>query len=173
MSLFRNWLIVVSVICGTLPAQEMPSITKTVKSDVMKMNEALFTGNYAQLVDLTCPDIVKMMGGRDRMIALTKREMESMKEKGFAFQAVKVSDPGEQVVNGSQTYIVVPFELELKLPDGTAFIPSFVIGVSEDKGKSWTYVNGDLDIKRVKSILPNLPDALKIPARVKPRVVKD
>lgn len=173
MSLYFNSLIAVTVICGTLQAQEVPSVTNTVKSDVTTMNEALFTGNYAKLVDLTHPDVVKMMGGRDRMIALTKREIESMKEKGFGFQAVKVGDPGEQAGNDSQTYIVVPFEIELKLPDGTAFIPSFVIGVSEDKGKSWTYVNGDLDIKRVKSILPNLPETLKIPAREKPRIVKD
>jgi hypothetical protein len=173
MSVFRNWLIALTVFCGILPTQDVPSITITVKSDVQKMNEAMITGNYADLVDLTHPAVVKIMGGRERMIAGIKREFDSYGEKGFGFNAVKVGDPGEQAVSESQTFIVVPFELEMKVPDGIAFLPSFVIGVSEDKGKTWSYINGDLDIRKIKTILPNLPDTLKIPAKKMPRIVRE
>jgi len=48
-----------------------------------------------------------------------------------------------------------------------------VIGVSSDQGKSWTFVNGDLDIKKVKQVLPNLPAQLRLPERQKPVFEKD
>jgi hypothetical protein len=48
-----------------------------------------------------------------------------------------------------------------------------VIGVSTNNGKSWTFVNGDLDIKKVKQLLPNLPESLKLPERQKPVIEKE
>jgi hypothetical protein len=58
-------------------------------------------------------------------------------------------------------------------PGGKILQKSFVIGVSGDEGKSWVFVNGDVDIKQVKKVLPNLPDELKRPEKQKPVFKKD
>ena len=74
---------------------------------------------------------------------------------------------------GDDLYIVVPFLLEMKAPGGKLLQKSFVIGVSSDQGKTWTFVNGDQEMKKIKQVLPDLPDKLKLPERQKPTFEKD
>lgn len=45
------------------------------------------------------------------------------------------------------------------------------MGVSED-GENWVFVNGSTDIKKVKEILPDLPDNLQVPKTEAPAVRK-
>jgi hypothetical protein len=61
----------------------------------------------------------------------------------------------------------------MKSSKGKISQKTFLIGISSDKGKTWTFINGDLDIKRVKSVFPNLPEKLKLPDKEKPVLEND
>jgi hypothetical protein len=98
---------------------------------------------------------------------------KEMKSQGFGFKSVKVDDPSDIIPAGTELYVVVTFQMEMKAPGGKLTSKSFVIGVSPDAGKTWTFINGDMDIKSVKQVLPDLPDKLKLPDKQKPVFEKD
>ena len=159
--------------CWTAQAADTATIKQAVKAKTEEINKALIKGDFAKIADLTHPNAVKLLGGREKMIAVMESGIKDMKAKGFEFRSVKIYDPSDPVSAGTDLFVVVPFEMEMKIPGGKARAKSFVIGVSSDQGKSWTFVNGDLDIKKVKQVLPNLPKELKLPEKEKPIVEKD
>jgi hypothetical protein len=150
------------------------AMKKLVKQKVQEINDAIVKGDFAAVADLTHPKVVQMMGGRDKMIATMQAGEKDMKSKGFSFLSTKVDDPSDAVAGpASELYATVPFELRMKTPDGKMIAKSFVVGFSADRGKTWTFVNGDLDAKQIKQVLPNLPDRLKLPEKQAPKMEKD
>lgn len=144
-----------------------------VKAIVEEMNHALIEEDFSKVADFTHPNVHKLMGGREKMIAQLKSGNMDMKLQGYVIRSVTVDEPSEPVSAGSDLFIVVPFLLEMKARGGRIFQKSSVIGVSSDQGKSWVFVNGDLDIKTVKKALPNLPDQVTLPERHKPSFESD
>jgi len=169
MKLYGACLLVCVFGCSTPQVEGPVSIDKTlVKKSAEEINDAIVNEDFGKVVDLTYPKVVELIGGRTRMITVLESGAKDMKSKGERFGAVKVGDPSAPVKSGSDLFVVVPFQQEMKVPGYKLLQKTFVIGVSNDQGKTWTFVNGDLDVKTVRQVLPNLPDELKLPAREKP-----
>ncbi len=173
MRAFGIGLFAVIVVVAPAFAADPPSPKQVAKERVEELNTAVIKEDYAKVVDFTHPKIVELIGGREKMIAVMEAGTKDMKAKGFALRSVKVDEPSEPVVAGAEQYVVVPFLLEMKAPGGRLLQKAFVIGVSGDTGKTWTFVNGDLDLAKVKLVLPKLPEDLKLPKREKPVFEKD
>ena len=173
MNSFRVWCVVFILLCGGAKADEKPNLKEVVKEKVEALNKAVIKEEFGKVADLTHPRIVKMMGGREKMVVAMASGAKEMKSKGYTITAVTVANASEPVSAGSEVYAVVPFELEMTAPGGKLLQKSFVIGVSSDQGKSWVFVNGDVDPKTVKQVLPNLPEELKRPEKQKPVFKKD
>jgi hypothetical protein len=141
---------------------------KLLKAKVESLNRALIDGDFGKVVDMTHPKIVRLMGGRDKVIALMSTGIKEMTSQGFALDSVAVEDPSEPVSGGGELFAVVPFVLKMKAPGGKLVSRTFVIGVSGDRGRSWLFINGDVGRSMVKQVLPNLPDQLTLPERQKP-----
>jgi hypothetical protein len=63
----------------------------------------------------------------------------------------------------------------MNIPGGRSISRSFLLGVSPDGGKTWTFADGtglQAQSDREK-LLPKLPAALKLPAEQEPEVIKD
>jgi hypothetical protein len=169
----RHWCVIFALLSASAGAADEPSLKDVLKEKVEALNKALIKEDFGKVADLTHPKIVKMMGGREKMVAKLESSAKEMKSSGYAIRTVTVDDPSEPVAAGPELYAVVPFELEMKAPGGKLLQKSFVIGVSADQGKSWAFVNGDVDIKAVKQVLPNLPEELKRPEKQKPVFKKE
>jgi hypothetical protein len=167
-----SFLALVLTCCAAQPADNA-ALKQTAKAKVEEINAALIKEDFGKIVDLTHPKLVELLGGRDKAIAKVEAATKEMKAKGFTVRSGKVEEPSEPVAAGNELYIVVPFQLEMKAPGGRMLIKSFSIGVSNDQGKSWTFLNGDQELAQVKQMLPNLPEALKLPERQKPVFEKD
>jgi len=155
------------------PAGDEAALKNVVKGKVEEIANAVIKEDFPKVADLTHPKVVELMGGREKMISAMESGIKDMKSRGLALRSAKVEDPSDPVAAGSELFVVVPFLLEMKAPGGKVLQKSFVIGVSSDRGKSWAFVNGDLDIKTVKKVLPTLPDQLKLPEKQKPVFEKD
>jgi hypothetical protein len=178
MNMGLNWnrlpaLLIGLVLCCATQAADDTGLKKRVKADVEEMNKAILKEDFGKIADLTHPKIVEMVGGRQKMISLMESGFKDMKANGVSFLSTKVEESSDPVMGGSDLFIVVPFILEMKAPGGKLRGKSFVIGMSSDKGQSWKYINGDVDIKKVKELFPNLPEKLKIPEKQKPVFEKD
>ena len=173
MKTYRISCCLLALLCLTARAAGKGDVKQRVKAKVEEINRALIKEDFSRVADLTYKGVVKLAGGRDKMIAIMKTGMKEMKSKGYAIRSVKVGNPSDPVSEGGESYVVVPIQLEMKAPGGKIHQKGFVIGVSRDKGKTWTFVNGDLGKQKVKQILPNLPDKLKLPKKQKPEFEKD
>ena len=166
------------VLAGTaagLTAAAQPGDAKLqqlVKSKVEEMNTALLRGDYATIADLTYAKVVEESGGREKAIAAMKDLMEGLKSRGIVFRSMKVDRPLEFASAGGEMFAVVPFLLEITAPGQKITQRTFAIGVSSDRGQTWTFINGDVGEAQVKSLLPNLPKELKLPKYQLPIIEK-
>jgi hypothetical protein len=146
-----------------------------VKKKAQEVGEALKKDDYAKVVDLTYPKVVELMGGREKMIIALTDGMKQLKEKGFSFRSVKVGEPAEFVAGEKDTFVVVPTTTEMTAPGGKITVKSYLLGISSDGGKVWTFVdgNGIGTVERREKILPKLPEKLKLPEPHEPEFIKE
>jgi len=148
------------------------TLKKAATAKVDEMIKALVAGDFAKIADVRHPKVIEMNGGREKLLAVMEGGMKAAKEQGIEFVAATSGAATAPVKAGADTYIIVPFKLEMKAPVGKLTQNTFVIGVSADDGKTWKFINGDLDRKVVRDILPHLPQELKIPDREMPKIEK-
>jgi hypothetical protein len=153
-------------------SEDKPEIVAQRKAD--EVAQATVKGEYDKLADLTYPKVVEEMGGRDRMIAVLKSSLQGMNKKGYEFRSAKVGKTMQSLASGEKLFAVVPFDMEIKVPGGQLAVKSFMLGVSPNKGKTWTFINGDKaqDVG-MKRMLPDLPTDLKLPKKEQPVFHKD
>lgn len=146
-----------------------------VKRKAQEVGTAVIKGDFAKVVDLTYPKVVTAMGGREKMIAAVETGMKQMKTQGFSFRSLTAGTPGAFLTEGGNTFTIVPTTLEMGVPGGKAIAKGYLLGISADGGKAWTFVDGaGLESKQQREIvLPKLPPMLKLPEKQKPEFTKD
>ncbi len=134
--------------------------------------KALQTGEYNQFIEFTYPKLVELIGGKVKMIALLEKGMKGMKADGFELTAVAVQEPREVVKFGSQRFVIVPYFLTVKAPNGKITSETFLLGVADSLNAIWTFVDGqNLNDAAMKQLFPNVYGKLKLPER-KPPVIQ-
>ena len=155
------------------PVVDDPKLQQLVREKAQEYSTALVEGDYGRFVDLTYPKVVERGGGRDKMIAQIKSGVTSID-----ISSVKVDVPTEFAMAGPDLIAIIPAVTEMGVPVvGEVTLKSFLIGVSNDKGKTWTFIDGTSfaggdNIERFKKLLPGFPDTLKLPKVEKPDVMQ-
>jgi hypothetical protein len=149
--------------------------TERIRKLAAENSAALTSGNYAHLVDLTYPKVVEMIGGREKMIETVRRGTEDMKARGNAILGAEVSEPKQVVTSGDKQFAIVPMTTRVRVPEGTLRSNGFLIAVSEDRGKTWTFIDGagfvrepGKEKEKLAQVLPDFPAQLSLPAREQP-----
>lgn len=165
--------LVAVVVCAQL-ANADPQ-TERIRTLAAGNSAALSSKNYARLLDLTYPKVVEMVGGRDKMIETLRRGSEEMKAHGSAILGAEVSEPNEVVSAGDKKFAIVPMTVRVQVPDGTLRSKGFLIAVSEDRGKTWTFIDRAGLVRepgkekdKLARVLPDFPPQLSLPARTQP-----
>jgi hypothetical protein len=160
-------LVVLGLCLPAFAAEDKPDRLARAKAD--EAAQATIKGDFDKLLDLTYAEIIKRGGGREKMLAHMKAQVKDWKTKGYEFRSAKVGETSQVVAGGDKLFAVVPLTLEIKLPDGTLTLSSFLLGISADKGKTWTFINGDkAHDEEIQTWLPDLPPSLKLPDKSKP-----
>ena len=164
---YRTSLMLIAIaVCVQLASAD--SQTERVRALAAKNSAALSSGNYARLVELTYPKIVEMIGGRDKMIETLRRGSEDMKAHGSAILGAEVSEPKEVVTVGGRQFAILPMTVRVRVPDGTLRSTGFLIAVSEDHGKTWTFIDRAGLKEKLAQVLPEFPPQLLLPPREQP-----
>ena len=149
--------------------------TQQIRTLAEENSLALISGNYARLVDLAYPKVVELVGGRDKMIEALRTSSEDMKANGSKILGAELSEPKEVVPAGDKRFAIVPMTVRLQVPTGALRSKGFLIAVSEDRGKTWTFVDSaglvsepGKEREKLAQILPDFPSQLKLPAREEP-----
>ena len=144
---------------------------RAVKDQARAACDALVRGDLDKFVGLTNPKLVQAMGGRERLIELLKTGQKEMAKQGIQLLSASMQSRVELAQGGDDWFAVVPYDLEMSVPEGRALVRTWLLGVSPDQGKNWTFVDGGkLNAAAVKEMFPNFPAKLTLPAKQQPQL---
>jgi len=173
---YRTSLALIAIAVSAQLASADPQ-TERIRKLAAENSAALTSGNYPRLVELTYPKVVEMIGGRDKMIETLRRGSGDMKAHGSAILGADVSEPKEIVTAGNKQFAIVPMTVRVQVPDGTLRSKGFLIAVSEDRGETWTFIDGagltrepGKEREKLAQVLPDFPPQLSLPAREPPQL---
>ncbi len=143
--------------------------TERIRQAAKENSTAFTTANYDRLVDLTYPKVVELLGGREKMIELLRRGAEDMKSHGSAILGADIAEPKEVITAGDKRFAIVPMIVHIKVPQGTVRTNGFLLAVSTDQGKAWTFIDGaGLTREKLTQVFPDFPSEVSLPAPERP-----
>ena len=113
------------------------------------------------------PKLIQMMGGVKKMTETVTQQMQTIENEmtidSFDFGKPKGFVKCDSMVNCllSQT-LVLTSKKDLK----SVRVTNFLLGVSEDKGSTWYFIDPDIGSELLDKIVPNKCKNLKIPRRI-------
>ena len=155
----------------TSPSTASPATAGTypnLSARAKELEDALARKDYGKVIDLTYPKVIDFAGGRDKILAETIKEVQSMEAEGVQIISSTCGTPTQFVKDASGIYAVVPVTSKVKAKDGMFQTEGSLIGISTDGGQNWTFVDATgKDQTELKQILPNL-DQLNLPPEKPP-----
>lgn len=144
------------------------------KQQAQELSDAMINGNFNRAADLTFPTLIRLMGGRERFMVTAERMMKETQGTQFRILSVVVGEPRDVEKIGREHFAIVPTKMRIKVPDGLLIGEGFMIGISNDGGKNWTFVDSGQSTDKTKlSTLfgPAAAQKLRIPETKRPVLI--
>ena len=167
---FRS-LVLLTTLALSFGIGRAADVAEEIQKKVAVMTEAFFKGDFEKQIDLMPPKILELVGGREKMLAVLKRETAAMEANQMKVQSYEVGAPVQIVESDGTTFALMPSTLTLKTPTVKATKKSHVLGIGDGKG-GWSFLRTEQGEEKVRLIVPNLPATMKIPAPQKPTIEK-
>jgi len=152
-----------------LPLNLLAQDTTVVKQQAEMLEQAVINGNYQLVVDHTYPGVIDMMGGKDKMLNATTDAMNGLKTQGISIEKATIGSPGKFYTAGTEIHCLVPETVRLKLASGHATVQSYILAISADGGKTWSFLDINANSKAlIPKLFPNFNPDLKIPDSAPP-----
>jgi len=146
----------------------------TIKQEATKCAKALLAGDYETLVKYTHKRVVELVGGKEKVIASVKEGTSKMRADGIELLDATIGQPNEPKRIGSWLIALVPQHVVVKVPAGRLHQDSHLLGISEDDGKSWVFVDiSPLTKEQFAKVFPELDGKVSLPEKKKPELRKD
>ncbi len=164
-------LFICSFIFAQPPAAD--SVAKAnAEKQATKMAQLLLKKDYKGFSAYTYPSIVKMMGGLDKMAAYMQKSFKSMEAEGFTIDTVTIKDCSDIKHTATQFQCTLTEVIELSYTKGKLIQQSSLIGISNNKGVSWTFIDTHgASLAQLQKTVKELSNTLVIPVQPKPVVV--
>ena len=153
---------------------QTPEQIKAVKTQANTMVTAMKNQDYKTLVKMTYPKAIAMAGGEAKMLEGMGKGLGQMKTQGISFSNATIGEPSTIITVGKQLQCTIPDKLEMKMVGGKISTSSTLIGISDDKGKNWTFIDAaGKDLATLRKVIPTLSDKLVITKMQQPQFVMD
>ena len=163
-------LVVLLALLGSAVLAADADPERAVKDQARAACDALVRGELDQFVGWTHPKPVQAMGGRERLVELLKTGQKEMAKQGIQLLSASIQSRVELAQGGDDRFAIVPYDLEMSVPEGRALVKTWLLGISPDQGKNWTFIDGGkLNAAAIKQYFPNFPGKLALPAKQQPQ----
>jgi hypothetical protein len=134
-----------------------------------KMGQLFIDKNYREYLSYVHPELIKMIGGPDKMIAMFEKPLG----EGVTFRKVWYEEPLQLIGTPKDIEAVLPENIELNTPKGKLVARSYTIAISKDKGKTWHFVStSGKTLDQMRVVLPSLSPKLVLPETAAPKLTK-
>jgi hypothetical protein len=160
-------LIAALVFCVPCRGADSPPAPDSIRAAAQSCADAMLKGDFEAFANFTHPKLIEMFGGRQKFIDAIKKGDAEMKAQKTSITSFTTRAPDGVTKGGADLFAVVPTTLAMTIRDSKIKQDGYLIAVSSDNGAHWTFVTGDgIERAKLKEILPNLPEELKLPAKV-------
>jgi hypothetical protein len=151
-----------------------PKMEQAARWQANECAQALLHGDVTSLVAKMPSKVVKMFGGKEAVIRTTQNDMAQFKAQGFILHSVVIGDVTEIRISHSEVFVLIPETIDMTMPGGILRTESWLVGVSDDGGRTWAFVDsaGLSKIGDVRSVFPNFPTDLYVPKPEAPTVIR-
>jgi hypothetical protein len=117
--------------------------------------------------------VVQKLGGVQSLARNLAFGAQEMVAQGVGFHSVLVKTPTQIAQTPDGLITIVPTVITMTVPGGRLKKKSYLIGISPDDGRTWTFVDGaNLTADTVVKLLPGFPANWELPRKEKPVFVK-
>jgi hypothetical protein len=167
-------LFCLAIIFSALPFVIFAQDTTALKKQANRFANATFNSDHKLVIDLTYPKLVELSGGRDSMQKLIVERIASLKKQGVMKFEGSVGSPGPFIKAGTQIHCLLPETIMLNVFNGRFVTRSYLLAISDNKGKTWTFMDvGKMPVEVLHKLLPNYNNELVIPTPGKPMFFPD
>ena len=149
--------------------------TERIKQQAQELCDAMLSADYDKAVKLTYPKLVELMGGRTNFIAAVRNAMSQTQSAQFRIESVTVGEPRDLIQVKTEKYVIVPTTMKMKVPEGLLVGEAFMIGISSDGGRNWTFVDSggrSMDKTQLMVLFPSAAEKLRLPEVKKPTLYR-
>lgn len=124
---------------------------------------AVKKNDFETLAGLTHPRVVEQMGGKEAMVRELTDTFDRLKANGVAVADSLSKEPAPPAKVGGWLVAMVPTEVVMETPDKRLRIFSEMVGISEDEGKKWVFVDaGSMTPEEFFKMFPELRDKITL-----------
>ncbi|HEY0457917.1 MAG TPA: hypothetical protein VGC97_02125 [Pyrinomonadaceae bacterium] len=178
-----NGLLLVQIAFGqkppvkTAPKTQTPTTAQKLFYPKLKIQaeeraKAMVTGDFAKVADFTYPKVVESFGGKDKMVAVLKNDTAQMKAEGFEVAAMTIGVIKQIARVETEIFAIVPVAITIKSPAGKDVGESSIVGISNDNGVNWKFIDG-INQEKFKAMFPKAAEKLQIPEEKPPQPVEN
>jgi hypothetical protein len=127
--------------------------------------KALDAGCASSLYDVRSYELLnRLQNGRFSAESNAKdlaRYFDTLRRRGVRYMDFETSPPQELLADGVRLYAFVPYHKVIEFPDDKRMsaIRSFLVALSADQGKTWTFVDGEgFTAEQIRYIVPSYAD---------------
>jgi len=135
---------------------------ETVKAQVEILVKATAESQFDKVLAMLHAEVIKDVGGKEKALELMKAAMDTLKSQGLTLKVTEVGKPSLAKA-GKSFYAIVPYTTEITGKDSEVVVKTFLVGVSSDDGKTWTFINGNVGEAKLRKFLPELPKEPRLP----------
>jgi len=166
---FITNLIAISIISTSCNTNKSDNFKDNIKNEADKMINFLVAKDYTNYCNYMIPPMIDGMGGRENAIEIIKKEMAKVD-----LIKVKLSYPSDTVIENQKIQCTLREEIEIKVNEGRLITVSTLIGISNDMGKTWYFLDANnKSLEELRSNLPLLSKRLIFHISDKPTLIKD
>ena len=165
------------LICTSLISQTLSSDSASqfnAEKQGMTMAKLLLKKEYKGFTAFTYAPIIKMAGGLDKMASYMEQSFKGMEGEGFTIANVTVENCSKIIHTEKQFQCTLTEVIELKHTDGKLIQKSTLIGISNDKGVTWTFIDTHGEtLKKLQVTIKELSNELIIPKQQEPEIISN
>lgn len=165
------------LICTSLISQTLPSDSVSQSNALSQgttMAKLLLKKDYKGFTAFTYAPIIEMAGGLDKMASYMEQSFKEMEGEGFTIANVIIENCSKIIHTEKQLQCTLTEIIELKHTDGKLIQKSTLIGISNDKGITWTFIDTHGEtLKKLQETIKELSNELVIPKLQEPEIISN
>jgi hypothetical protein len=167
--LLIGFIILVLVKVSYCQSNQIDKFKENIKSEAQIMANYLVKKDFDNFVKYMYPPIIKMAGGKDKILEVLKAGLST----GTELVGVEISNPSDTVVVNNEIQCTLEQMVELSVKGGKLKAKSSLIGISMDNGKKWFFIDASSPIEQMQLRYSNLSNRLVIPKSSLPVFFRD